>query len=60
MLPKDLFQVGSQSEITYTKLLSLEGMSSCQFFKALLHEMNLLTEIEIRNFGGVDQLPGPI
>jgi hypothetical protein len=55
-LPDDLFDPQSRSRITYSKLLVLEGFSACQFFKALLRQLNLLEEIEIRNFGGINDL----
>jgi uncharacterized protein DUF3226 len=44
----------TRSPISYTKVLLVEGMTSFQFFKALLRTMGLLNEVEIRNFGGVD------
>jgi len=56
MLPADLQSPQSRSPITYLKVLVVEGHDVFQFFKALLRHLNLLIEIEIRNFGGVDDL----
>ena len=55
MLPADLQSPGSRSPITYSKVLIVEGRDAFEFFKALLRNLNLLAEIEIRNAGGVDQ-----
>lgn len=56
MLPDDLQYPESRSPITYSKVLLVEGRDAFGFFKALLKHLNLLTQIEIRNTGGVDQL----
>lgn len=56
MLPDGLQHPQSQQPITFEKVLLVEGMDAFQFFKALLRHLNLLSEIEIRNFGGIDQL----
>ena len=56
-LPDDLQSPRSRSPITYAKVLLVEGRDVFEFFKALLRHLSLLTEIEIRNFGGVNQLP---
>jgi hypothetical protein len=56
MLPDGLQLPGSRHPITYSKLLLVEGQDAFQFFKALLRYLRLLDEIEIRNFGGVDDL----
>ena len=57
MLPVDLQSPQSRSPITYSKLLVVEGHDAFQFFKALLRHLDLLTEIEIRNSGGVGEWP---
>jgi hypothetical protein len=56
MLPTDLHQPGSTSPITYAKLLVVEGIDPWGFFKALLQTMDLLSEVEIRNYGGIKEL----
>jgi hypothetical protein len=56
MLPADLKSPQSRSPITYSKVLVVEGSDAFGFFKALLRHLDLLTEVEIRNFGGVDNL----
>ena len=56
MLPQGLQIVQSPQPITYEKVLLVEGNDAFQFFKALLRHLNLLSDIEIRNFGGVDGL----
>jgi hypothetical protein len=55
MLPADLQSPRSRSPITYSKVLVVEGSDAFQFFKALLRHLGLLTEIEIRNSGGVEE-----
>lgn len=52
-LPPGLEKTHSRSPITYSKVLLVEGRTPFEFFKALLHHIGLLDEIEIRNFGGV-------
>lgn len=56
MLPEGLQIPQSPQSITFEKVLLVEGHDAFQFFKALLRHLNLLREIEIRNFGGVDDL----
>ena len=56
MLPDELQYPQSPKHITLEKVLLVEGMGAFQFFKALLRHLNLLSEIEIRNFGGINQL----
>jgi hypothetical protein len=56
MLPNGLQKPLMRAPITYEKVLAVEGHDAFQFFKALLRQLSLLTEIEIRNFGGVDDL----
>lgn len=56
MLPEGLQIPQSPQPITFEKVLLVEGNDAFQFFKALLSHLNLLCEIEIRNFGGVDDL----
>lgn len=56
MLPQGLQIAQSPQPITYEKVLLVEGNDAFQFFKALLRHLNLLSDIEIRNFGGVDGL----
>ena len=56
MLPEGLQNPQSPQPITYNKLLLVEGQDAFQFFKALLRHLNLLSDIEIRNFGGVNDL----
>lgn len=56
MLPDGLGAPHSRAPITYEKVLAVEGHDAFQFFKALLRQLSLLTDIEIRNFGGVDDL----
>jgi hypothetical protein len=56
MLPEGLQIAQSPQPITYQKVLLVEGHDAFQFFKALLRHLNLLSDIEIRNFGGIDEL----
>lgn len=56
MLPDGLEEPLSRAPITYEKILAVEGHDAFQFFKALLRQLTLLTNIEIRNFGGVGDL----
>lgn len=56
MLPQGLQISQSPLPITYQKVLLVEGNDAFQFFKALLRHLNLLYKIEIRNFGGVNDL----
>lgn len=56
MLPDDLRSPASKSPITYSKVLVVEGGDAFQFFKAMLRHLNLLTEVEIRNFGEISNL----
>lgn len=56
MLPEGLQNPQSPQPITYKKILLVEGHDAFQFFKALLRHLNLLSDIEIRNFGGVGDL----
>ena len=44
------------SRITRQKLLVVEGRDASEFFEALLRHLNLATEIEVRDFGGVSEL----
>lgn len=57
MLPAGLQLPQSQSSITYSKVLVVEGHDAFQFFKALLRHLGLLDKIEIRNSGGVGDIP---
>lgn len=56
MLPPGLQDPRAPAAITFSKLLVVEGRTSFEFFKALLREINLLDQIEIRNMGGNDDL----
>ena len=56
MPPADLKSPQSQSPITHPKVLLVEGVDAFHFFEALLLQLDLLLEIEIRNFGGVDDM----
>ncbi len=56
MLPEGLQFPQSKKPITLDKVLLVEGHDAFQFFKALLRYLNMLCEIEIRNFGGVNDL----
>lgn len=56
MLPGGLEISQSPKEITLQKLLLVEGHDAFQFFKAFLRHLNLLSRIEIRNYGGIDQI----
>jgi len=56
MLPAGLQVAGSRKEITLSKLLLVEGNDAFQLFKALVRHLDLLGEIEIRNYGGVTHL----
>ncbi|MBI3650791.1 MAG: hypothetical protein HY231_07050 [Acidobacteria bacterium] len=53
ILPQGLQRAGARSPITYSKVLLVEGQTPFQFFKALLKNLGLDNQIEIRNFGGV-------
>ena len=56
MLPEGLQNAQSPRPITYKKVLLVEGKDAFYFFKALLCHLNLLSEVEIRNFGGVNDI----
>lgn len=56
MLATDLQRPQSRSPITYSKVLLVEGRDAFEFSKALLRHLGLLSEIEIRNFGGLADL----
>jgi len=56
MLADDLHEAGARSPITLTKLLLVEGKDQFYFFKALLRHLRVLETIEIRNYGGCEQL----
>ena len=56
MLASDLQYPQSRSPISYSKVLLVEGRDAFEFFKAMLRHLGLLSEIEIRNFGGVGEL----
>jgi hypothetical protein len=56
MLPNDLYLPSSRSPIIHSKILLVEGKDAFYFFKALLRCMDLLEQIEIRNFGGIQDL----
>ncbi len=51
--PNDLQYPQSKSPIKSEKLLLVEGRDAFGFFKAILQELSLLENIEIRNFGGI-------
>lgn len=57
MFPDGLNLPGSTAPITLQKLLLVEGHDAWQFFKALLHHLGLVNTIEIRNYGGISELP---
>jgi hypothetical protein len=42
--------------VSLSKLLLVEGSTPTHFFEALLSEMGLKDDVEIRDFGGVEQL----
>lgn len=52
-LPQGLQRPGARSPISYSKVLLVEGQTPFQFFKALLRNLGLDNQVEIRNFGGV-------
>jgi hypothetical protein len=56
MLPSGLQCPGSREPFTYSKALVVEGMSAFQFHKALLRDLGLLNEVEIRNYGAITDL----
>ncbi len=56
MLPSGLQVPQAPSAITYSRLLIVEGRTAFEFFKALLRELHLLDQIEIRNLGGNQEL----
>ncbi len=56
MLPDNIHSPQSRSPISYSKVLLVEGRDAFHFFMALLRHLGMLTEIEIRNFGGIDDL----
>ena len=56
MLPPGLQNPQAPQPITLSKLLVVEGRTPFEFFKALLREIALLDQIEIRNMGGNDDL----
>jgi len=57
VLPQGLNEPGCPRPITLPKVLAVEGQSPFQFFKALLRHLGLLDKIEIRNYGGLQELP---
>jgi hypothetical protein len=52
-LPAGLEQANARSPITYSKVLVVEGMTAFQVLKALVRNLGLINNIEIRNFGGI-------
>jgi hypothetical protein len=57
MAAADPESLQSRSPITHSKVLVVEGNDAFQFFKALLRDLDLLTQVEIRNARSVDELP---
>jgi len=57
MAPADPESLQSRSPITHSKVLVVEGDDAVQFFKALLRDLDLLAQVEIRNARSVSELP---
>lgn len=55
-MPKDRPSSKEPIKITSPKLLMVEGQDDEEFFKALIRHTGLTKDIQIQNFGGVDQL----
>lgn len=56
MYAHDLHRSQPKSPITSSRVVVVEGHDTFQFLKALLKQLNLLNEIEIRNYGGINDL----
>lgn len=56
MLPADLQSPRTRSPITYAKVLLVEGADAFYFFKGLLIHLGLLSVVEVRNYGGGNDL----
>jgi len=56
VFPPGLWQPGSKEPLTSERLLIVEGKHAWRFFKALLQHLGLLDKVEIRNYGGVNEL----
>src|SRR5665213_1882087 len=54
---KDLHMPGSRSPIMLPSILVVEGRDMFGFFLELLQGLELDQTVELRNFGGVDDLP---
>jgi hypothetical protein len=52
-----LFEPGDRSPITHATLLVVEGRDAFGFFLALLKELGLKDQIEVRNAGGITDWP---
>jgi len=50
--------VKSPMSILLPKLLLVEGETPKHFFEVLLRHLHINQQIEIRSFGGVNELPG--
>ena len=57
MFPHGLNLPNSPAAFTLQKLLLVEGHDARHFFKALLDHLGLANTIEIRNYGGISELP---
>ncbi len=44
-----------EGEVTYEKVLLVEGKTPCHLFEALAKEMKIDKTIEIRDFGGIQR-----
>jgi hypothetical protein len=57
VLPPGLNKPSSREPITYSKLLIVEGYDPFEFFLAFIRYLGLSNQVEIRNFGGIAELP---
>jgi hypothetical protein len=57
VFPDGLNLPNSPAPFTLQKLLIVEGQDAWYFFRALLDHLGLANTIEIRNYGGISELP---
>jgi uncharacterized protein DUF3226 len=57
MVPPALHLPRTATEITFPKLLVVEGRDEYAFFVAALNHLSLQNSIQVRNFGGITEWP---
>ena len=56
MIPKAPKTAAPPVPVTLSRVLLVEGKTPFHFFRAMLEELGLLDEVEVRDFGGVREL----